>query len=96
MEDPSPGSNRNLQRPVHQQLTCGSRSAHEKIVKSAFANAPDKAQIKVAGADHLDRKIRVDNTLIIKAGKEVSLKLGAQVEGKRQANHILGAAEFLC
>jgi hypothetical protein len=72
------------------QTRCGSDSAHkasarlqgivEKIVKSAFANAPDKAQIKVAGADHLDRKIRVDNTLIIKAGKEVSLKLGAQVE----------------
>ena len=52
----------------------------EKIVKSAFANAPDKAQIRIAGTDHLDRKIRVDNTLIDKDGKEVSLKVGAQVE----------------
>ena len=52
----------------------------EKIVKSAFANAPDKAQIKLVGADHLERELRIDNTLTDKNGKEVSLKLGAQVE----------------
>jgi uncharacterized protein YfaS (alpha-2-macroglobulin family) len=52
----------------------------EKIIKSPFATAPDKAQIKVAGADHLDREIRIDNTLTDKDGKEVSLKRGAQVE----------------
>jgi hypothetical protein len=52
----------------------------EKIAKSPFANVPDKAQIKVVGGDHLDREIRIDNTLIGKDGKEVSLKRGAEVE----------------
>jgi hypothetical protein len=51
----------------------------EKIVKSAFANAPDKAQIKLVGSDDLDRKIRIDNTLTDENGEEVSLRLGAQV-----------------
>jgi hypothetical protein len=52
----------------------------EKIVESPFPNEPEKAQIAVEGADDLYREIRIDNTLMNQDGKEVSLKLGAQVE----------------
>jgi hypothetical protein len=52
----------------------------EKVVKSRFTNAPDKAHIKLVGPDHLDRELRIDNTLTDKDGKEVSLKLGAKVK----------------
>jgi hypothetical protein len=52
----------------------------EKIIESRFPNTPDKAQIEVVGADHLYRKIRIDNSLTRENGEEVKLKLGAQVE----------------
>jgi hypothetical protein len=52
----------------------------EKIIKSPIPNEPEKAQIKVEGADDLYREIRIDNTLTNENGEEVSLKPGAQVE----------------
>jgi uncharacterized protein YfaS (alpha-2-macroglobulin family) len=52
----------------------------ETIIKSPLPNEPDKAEIHVAGADHLYREIRIDNSLTNEKGKEVSLKLGARVE----------------
>lgn len=52
----------------------------EKIIKSPYSDEPEKAQISVEGADHLYRKIRIDNTLTNENGDEVTLKRGAHVE----------------
>jgi hypothetical protein len=52
----------------------------ETIIKSPFPNVSDRAEIHVAGADHLYREIRIENSLSNENGQEVSLKLGAQVE----------------
>ena len=52
----------------------------EKIIKPAYAGAPEKAQIAVEGADHLYREIRIENTLTDEQGREVSLKPGAEVQ----------------
>lgn len=52
----------------------------EKIVKSPFANVPEKAQIAVEGAEHLYRELRIENSLTDENGDKVRLKLGADVE----------------
>ena len=52
----------------------------ETIIKSPFPNVSDRAEIHVAGADHLYREIRIENSLTNENGEKVSLKLGAQVE----------------
>jgi hypothetical protein len=61
MEDPSPGSNRNLQRSVHQSLTCGSRIAHEKPTHngSRERGKPQKAlvEVLVSSRQHSKRTI---------------------------------------
>ena len=57
----------------------------EKIIP-ANPVAPEKAQIAVEGADHLYREIRVDNTLEDEKGKKVSLKPGAHVDVKIEAD----------
>ena len=57
----------------------------EKIIPSVTPTEPEKAQIVVEGADHLYREIRVDNVLKDANGKEVSLKPGADVEVKIEA-----------
>jgi hypothetical protein len=57
----------------------------EKIIP-ANPIAPEKAQIAVEGADHLYREIRVDNTLEDEKGKKVSLKPGAHVDVKIEAD----------
>jgi hypothetical protein len=51
----------------------------DKIIPSV-GGTPEKAQIRVEGAEALYREIRVDNTLQNVAGDDVSLKLGAEVE----------------
>jgi uncharacterized protein YfaS (alpha-2-macroglobulin family) len=58
----------------------------EKIIKSPFPAEPEKAQITVQGADHLYREIRIDNKMTNKDGDEVSLKQGAHVEVKIEAD----------
>jgi hypothetical protein len=58
----------------------------EKIIPSVGEGEPEKAQINVEGADHLYREIRVDNTLTDADGKPVSLKKGADVEVKIEAD----------
>ena len=52
----------------------------EKIIKSSFPQEPEKAEIAVAGADHLYREIRIENTLEDEKGNQVKLKVGAQVD----------------
>lgn len=56
----------------------------EKIIQSPFPSAPDKAHIKVVGADHFHREIRIDNSLT--NGEEVGLKLGAHVNVSVEGN----------
>jgi hypothetical protein len=58
----------------------------EKIIPPITPTQPEKAQIVVEGADHLYREIRVDNVLKDADGKEVSLKPGADVEVKIEAD----------
>jgi len=53
----------------------------EKLIPPLFPGTPEKAQIAVAGADHLYREIRVENTLQDPSGKEVGLKPGAEGGG---------------
>jgi hypothetical protein len=52
----------------------------EKVIKPAFPNEPEKAQISVEGADHLYRELRIENTLVDDHGDAVRLKPGAEVE----------------
>jgi hypothetical protein len=58
----------------------------EKIIPGIGEVEPEKAQINVEGADDLYREIRVDNTLTDADGKPVSLKKGADVEVKIEAD----------
>lgn len=51
----------------------------DKIIPS-IGGTPEKAQIRVEGAEPLYSEIRVDNTLQNVARDDVSLKLGAEVE----------------
>jgi hypothetical protein len=58
----------------------------QRIIKSAYAGQPEKAEIAVQGADDLYKEIRIENALIDENGDEVSLKKGAQVEVKIEAD----------
>ena len=47
---------------MNKETSASLQETLEKIVKSAFANDPDKAQIEVVRVDHsLYREIRIDN-----------------------------------
>jgi hypothetical protein len=58
----------------------------EKIIPPISPSEPEKAQIAVEGAEDLYREIRVENTLQDAAGNPVSLKKGAEVEVKIEAD----------
>ena len=58
----------------------------EKIIPSVGEDEPEKVQINVVGADDLYREIRVENTLTDGEGAPVSLKKGAEVEVKIEAD----------
>lgn len=58
----------------------------EKIIPSVGHDEPEKVQIAVEGADDLYREIRVENTLKDGDGAPVSLKKGAEVEVKIEAD----------
>lgn len=58
----------------------------QRIIKSPYSGAPEKAEIAIQGADDLYKEIRIDNALIDENGEEVSLKKGAQVEVKIEAD----------
>ena len=51
----------------------------EKIIPPV-GEEPEKAQIKVDGADELYGEVRIENTLRDSDGKQVSLKKGAEVD----------------
>lgn len=51
-----------------------------KVIKSPIPVVPEKAEIKVDGADPLYGEIRVENALVNENGEKVKLKVGAQVE----------------
>jgi archaellum component FlaG (FlaF/FlaG flagellin family) len=52
----------------------------EKIIKSPIPNEPDQAQIRVEGAEHLYRELRIDNVLTKVNGDQVTLQPGERVE----------------
>lgn len=58
----------------------------QRIIKSPFAGQPEKAEIAVHGADDLYKEIRIENALVDENGEEVTLKKGAQVEVKIEAD----------
>jgi hypothetical protein len=51
----------------------------QKIIKNPHTDGPEKAEIRVDGADELYREIRIENTLQNEKGEEVALKAGAEV-----------------
>lgn len=58
----------------------------QRIIKSAYSGQPEKAEIAVQGADELYKEIRIENALVDENGDEVTLKKGAQVEVKIEAD----------
>jgi hypothetical protein len=52
----------------------------EKLISSVGPSQPEKAQIRVDGADFGYRNLRIENSLTDEHGDEVKLKLGAHVE----------------
>jgi hypothetical protein len=52
----------------------------QKIIPPTHAEAPEKAEIAIDGADHLYGEIRIENTLQDEQGHEVRLKKGAEVD----------------
>ena len=58
----------------------------QRIIKSPYSGQPEKAEIAVHGADDLYKEIRIENALLDENGEEVTLKKGAQVEVKMEAD----------
>jgi hypothetical protein len=52
----------------------------DEIIPSPRPSQPEQAQIRVDGAAHLYRDLRIDNTLIDEHGDDVKLKKGAHVD----------------
>jgi len=52
----------------------------EKLIPSVGPSQPEKAQIRVDGADLGYRNLRIENSLTDEHGDEVKLKQGAHVE----------------
>lgn len=58
----------------------------EKIIPAVGNLVPEKAQINIEGGEDLYREIRVDNQLTDADGNPVSLKKGADVDVKIEAD----------
>jgi hypothetical protein len=58
----------------------------EKIIKSPYPSAPEKAEIAIEGADDLYREIRIENALTDEGGDVVRLKPGAEVDVRVEAD----------
>jgi hypothetical protein len=56
------------------------RGTVEKVIKSKYANEPEKAEINIKEADNLYREIRVENTLTDEKGEKRALKPGAEID----------------
>ena len=52
----------------------------EKIIPAIGDHIPEKAEIKVEGADDLYREVRIENTMTDAEGSAVKLKKGAEVD----------------
>jgi uncharacterized protein YfaS (alpha-2-macroglobulin family) len=52
----------------------------QKIIKSPYPTAPEKAQIEINEGEELYREIRIENKLTDDQGNTVKLKEGADVE----------------
>jgi len=52
----------------------------EKIISPIAPALPEKAQIRVDGAEDLYQEIRIDNKFQDEAGNPVALKKGAEIE----------------
>jgi hypothetical protein len=56
------------------------RGKLEKVIKPVHPSEPEKAHIAIEDADHLYKKIRVENVLTDDQGDKASLKPGAKVD----------------
>ena len=56
------------------------RGTVEKVLRSKYANEPEKAEINIKEADDLYREIRVENTLTDEKGEKRALKPGAEID----------------
>ena len=66
------------------------RGTVERIIKPHPASGePEKAQIAVAGADHLYRELRVPNKMTDEDGNKVKLKEGTEVEVKIESDGVV-------
>jgi hypothetical protein len=52
----------------------------EKIIPAIGDDIPEKAEIKIEGADDLFREVRIENTVIDGQGNPAKLKKGAEVD----------------
>ena len=52
----------------------------EKVIKSPDPSVPEKAEIKVHGADELYQELRIENKLTDENGGKVKLKKGDPVD----------------
>ena len=52
----------------------------EKIIPAIGDHIPEKAEIKVEGADDLYREVRIENEMVDAEGNAVKLKKGAEVD----------------
>jgi hypothetical protein len=52
----------------------------DKIIPSPSRSQPEKARIAVDGTGHMDRHLRIENTLTDENGDDVKLKKGGHVE----------------
>jgi uncharacterized protein YfaS (alpha-2-macroglobulin family) len=51
-----------------------------KVIKSAYANQPETAQIEITEAEDLYREVRVENEVTDEHGEKATLRLGAEVD----------------
>jgi hypothetical protein len=51
-----------------------------KIIKSAYPNQPETAQIQIAEAEGLYREVRVENEVTDEHGEKAALRVGAAVD----------------
>jgi hypothetical protein len=56
------------------------RGTVQRVIKSPFPGAPEKAQIGVEEADDLYREIRIENVITDENGEQAHLKPGAKVD----------------
>jgi hypothetical protein len=51
-----------------------------KVIKSAYPNQPETAQIEIAEGEDLYREVRIENEVVDEHGEKAALKPGADVD----------------